>query len=513
MAGHLFVIRGDLNLLECDLVLLPCDAEWNVVWGNWSDLLPEDAFILGPPYGARLREPGGGAFVDVASGGRRRIRLVVTADDHATDASRAVGGVRQAITDLRGKLGHVGNRVKPLVALPLVGTGEGGFLHRRGALIEQLLPALRDAAHEADLDVALVLRDERDHAAVQALRDESSDWPELGVDHRAAADRLGRMAARQELSLFLGAGVSVPLGLPDWNSLLAKVSGEIVPDTLTGEQALELAQRARANGGEALALAVRDAVSTTGCAPSHYLLAGLRAGQNVTTNYDTAYERALDTSLGESAYRVLTRHLAEQPHPWVLKIHGDAEAPETIVLTKDDYHRLESDHRALLAVVESLLMTSHLLFVGYSLKDPDFTRAVERVHQVRALARTDRRMPIATVLALHPGGVHPHEDLDVITMLDEENHKAAARCLEILLDRLAWSAAVNDDRSHLFLLDDAYNDLVEANPADRRLKELLVGLGRVRNDDPGRDSRGWRLVEDLLDRLGAEPRSPGEGRG
>ena len=94
--------------------------------------------------------------------------------------------------------------------------------------------------------------------------------------------------------------------------------------------------------------------------------------------------------------------MAEQPHPWLLKIHGDAEDPTTIVLTEDDYEQLENDHRALVAVIESLLMTSHLLFVGYSLKDPDFANAVERVRLVRQLAKTENQPPLATVLALHP---------------------------------------------------------------------------------------------------------------
>lgn len=503
VAGHLFVIHGDLTLLECNVALLPCDVRGNVVWESWSGLLRPEDFVLEGPYGARLREPISSSYVDVGSTGRRRVRLIASAGDHPFDLAQVVAGVHSAIGDLRGRLGHLGGRVKPLVALPLVGTGAGGYEHRRGALIQELLPVLRSAAQENDLDVALVLRDERDHAAVQASRVPVSDWPDLSDDDCATADRLGRMAAVRQLSLYLGAGVSVPLGLPDWSDLLTKVTGETVPTDLSGEQALELAQRVKDTKGRDLEVAVRDVVASAGCAPSHYLLAGLRVRENVTTNYDTAYERALDTSLGPRHYRVMTRDLAEQPHPWILKIHGDAEAPETIVLTKDDYDQLEGDHRALLAVVESLLLTSHLLFVGTSLKDPDFARAVDRVHKVRGLARVDARPALATVLALHPDGVQPHDGLDIVPMLDHPDDPVAARRLEIFLDRVAWAAATHDENSHRYLLDDAYRDLVDANVADAELRGLVGRLLDAAVGSPARQSRGWRLVEDLLGRLGA----------
>lgn len=53
-------------------------------------------------------------------------------------------------------------------------------------------------------------------------------------------------------------------------------------------------------------------VGVDGVAPAHLLLAALGVRQAVTTNYDTAYERALEATVGEGKYRVLTGQLARR---------------------------------------------------------------------------------------------------------------------------------------------------------------------------------------------------------
>ncbi|KRD14194.1 hypothetical protein ASE48_04015 [Mycobacterium sp. Root265] len=175
--------------------------------------------------------------------------------------------------------------------------------------------------------------------------------------------------------------------------------------------------------------------------PAHLLLAGLGVRQNVTTNYDLAYESALSGTRGTDGYQTLARELAVQPKTWLLKIHGDARRPDSIVLTTSDYARLESEHRAMLAVIETLLLTSHLLFVGYSLEDDDFTEAADRVRRIRALADEPSEDHFATVLALHPDSVKPQVGLTTIPMLESTDTLAAARRLEIFLDRVSWAAA------------------------------------------------------------------------
>ena len=302
-AGHLFVLRGDLRRLHCSAVFVPCDSRWDLVWDDWKDILPPHRFAPSPAYPGRYRLIGGGGdgrFTDLDRGDRR-VRLVVAADDgrHAPSieetAQWVCSGIVEAIRDWAISAGSVAGRVMPLIGLPLVGTGAGGFRLQRGVLINALVPKLRAAARAHNVDIALVLNDARDHAAIQAVR-EADYWPQFAAHELQIADRLGVQACEGQLSLFLGSGVGVPLGLPDWHGLLEEVGGHKLAH-FRPEDAPEIAQKIEREVGED---AFRPMIAKTlqrvdGVAPTHLLLASLLVRQTVTTNYDTAYERALDS--------------------------------------------------------------------------------------------------------------------------------------------------------------------------------------------------------------------------
>ncbi|QVI26772.1 SIR2 family protein [Mycolicibacterium neoaurum] len=504
MAGHLLVLRGDLKRLVCDAILIPCDIHWNVVTKQWGDLLDLDEFERSL-YGHSLKvKPKSPRWADVSPHNGRRVRLVATASDQKLDAQWVADGVVGAISDFANKLSLSPGRIKPLVTLPIVGAGAGGFRHRRGALLKALLPALQTVARDADIDVALVLFHERDHAAVQNLR-VGTDWNEFNHEELHTADELRRRAANRELSLFLGSGVSVPLGLPDWRGLLTELNGGKLTDYSPAD-APAIAQRiADRLGADHLHDRVAALTDVSDVSPAHLLLAGLGVRRNVTTNYDLAYESALEGRLTADGFRTLSRELATESRPWLLKMHGDAGKPTTIVLTTDDYVRLESDYRSVLSVVETLMLTSHLMFVGYSLEDDDFTAAGDRVRQVRALADTGADAEFATVLALHPDAVKQQSGFRTVPMLAEPDTRTAARRLEIFLDRVSWAAARADQRSHAHLLDDHYDDLFTDDAAATRLRELLAPLANLDPGDPARKCGAWERVESLLTDLGADP--------
>ena len=56
------------------------------------------------------------------------------------------------------------------------------------------------------------------------------------------------------------------------------------------------------------------------------------------------------------------------------------------MLSRDDYLRFEAEGVALAGIVQAMLLTRHMLFVGYSLSDDNFHRLV---HQVRAAIGSD----------------------------------------------------------------------------------------------------------------------------
>ena len=116
----------------------------------------------------------------------------------------------------RPRAATAGDRARPLIGVPLAGTGAGG-LANVGARSSR--PSCRRSSRrrrELGVDVALVVFDEQDHAAVQrgAGGTGARRRPYLTEEQIRRADSSVRLAADGHLALFLGAGVSVAAGLP-----------------------------------------------------------------------------------------------------------------------------------------------------------------------------------------------------------------------------------------------------------------------------------------------------------
>ena len=518
MKGHLFVIQGDLTNLDADGVIIPCDEVGNVTKA-WLPLLPEASYRQGPygdPYGAVLN---GVAFHDgwhahLGNVDLTHVYVVATAREFSgleVDelVARVLGAVHAASIELRS---HRRRRL-PLIALPLFGTGAGGLDNDRGQVVRALVPELARLTSELQVDVALVLHDRRDYAAVQAVRHDiegnaSQLWSGLTPGQRRRADELGAKAAEGQLSLFVGSGVSVPLGLPTWRELIEAMASQYLPGHQL-PQKVDLLQEAagfRWLMGEEYGAFMQQKFDLQRHALGHALLAGLRLHRMVTTNYDRGLEIALDGIYGGPEYEVLTRNLASGGRPWLLKLHGDIGEPDTLVLTKAEYERLAEEGGALHGIVESLLLTSHVLFVGFSLVDHDFGHIADGVRKVRNRAlKQEQRPPAGTALTLHPGAVDEKVwlgEIDVVPVGAADDLPAAARRLEVFLDRVAWAALRKSELAGEYLLDDRYaSGYTDADRALRRALEPLVAAA----GSEATESTGWAKAERFLLSLGFDP--------
>lgn len=231
MSGHLFITRGDITRLHCDGRLIPSGlrgSRHGHVLDHWELGPAGFEFVDGVRLAAQpptetervvplLKEPPEtlpGTWIAHTG-----------APGHEDDPAWFVRPVIEFLQHAAHALPHapVTKRAKPLLAFPLVRTGDGGIGADKGGLLKELTSAVRDELRRLDADAVLVARNRQAFAAASHLRSEEGDswWSEL--DTCASRDsifesarELGREARRDRLVLFIGAGVSAAAGLPSW---------------------------------------------------------------------------------------------------------------------------------------------------------------------------------------------------------------------------------------------------------------------------------------------------------
>ena len=90
----------------------------------------------------------------------------------------------------------------------------------------------------------------------------------------------------------------------------------------------------------------------------------------ITTNYDHLLENVNDPRV--SKYAVITKDddiLSKKGRNYIIKMHGDIDDIENIVLKEDDYLNYSQNHIIIETFIKSLLIDKTFLFVGYSLND------------------------------------------------------------------------------------------------------------------------------------------------
>jgi hypothetical protein len=103
----------------------------------------------------------------------------------------------------------------------------------------------------------------------------------------------------------------------------------------------------------------------------------------VTTNFDTLYEDHCRQGDGAHGYSVLRYYddgliaRMRSPKRLIVKVHGCVTEPEKTVLSKSDFYRARAEYTGFFKTLESLFLTHTLLFIGYSVTDPDIQLLLE----------------------------------------------------------------------------------------------------------------------------------------
>jgi hypothetical protein len=538
--GHTFVVRSDLTQLACDAILVPTDEALSVssAWQEIVDRIPAphddwpDRPLLLP-----------GATDDPRA---RQVWLVATSELPGRGSSpaevesalevmleRVEGFVATAVASIRAA-GGPRDRARPLLAVPIVGTGEGGLRARPGAVISRLVPQLDRAATTHGADVVIVARSVEHEALCRHWRRKL--WEQDGPGHEGyvemvfsrwcrgvvhesrvrvepATHQLRELRARAHrggLVPFFGSGVSRASGAPAWSALLEELSPtgavELFDELSAQDEAHMSDPFARAQvianldpgGGTGLQRKLRERLAVEHLSLPHVLLANLGARDAITTNYDLGYERACEAGGIE---------VSIVPEPGgdhrLVKLHGSlGQQGGPPLLTRDQLLDFQTDRGPLAGVLQMLLLTGHLMFVGYSMSDPSLHGAF---HAVRRALETDSRggrPTMATSLQIDPSPALSALWAGTVDVVwpRREDHPAGVdrtRQKEILLDVLA-DAASHSSIPLLALRDDAAE--LDLTVDEQELRSALLELARAYRRGGAR-SELWSPVRELLERF------------
>lgn len=103
----------------------------------------------------------------------------------------------------------------------------------------------------------------------------------------------------------------------------------------------------------------------------------------VTTNYDEIYDQYCKSGLAVNGYNICKyydQHLVNDlrsPVRLIVKAHGCVSDPSQIVLARSKYFEERQKFGAFYNVLDALFITNTILFIGYSLSDPDIQLVLE----------------------------------------------------------------------------------------------------------------------------------------
>ena len=192
---------------------------------------------------------------------------------------------------------------------------------------------------------------------------------------------------------FIGSGVSAGAKLPDWPALLRElIETGFRRQDLTADEQKELLAWLEKPDYLMLADAIRDRLTravlqdflakkftqTTARATAlHNAMAAIPFAAFVTTNFDRLFENAWSdvhrTSIEVLTHvdRVALRNPLGRDFPFLLKTHGCASKPDTLVLGLKEFRDSIHDNRPVQMLLQTIFLRYQVLFIGHSLTDPD----------------------------------------------------------------------------------------------------------------------------------------------
>ena len=191
----------------------------------------------------------------------------------------------------------------------------------------------------------------------------------------------------ERLVPFIGSGFSKECNFPDWKELVEPIAKELkIPlvDNTDYSIVFQYYQDKYSNRNKLNSLIADKLNSFSPDLQNHKLLADLPVSEIWTTNYDKSIETYFNNSGRKICVKKSVADLStslKNVDCTLYKMHGDLCNPNECVLTKDDYERYFDTHEPFINILKHTLIEKTVLFIGYSLNDPDFQSVLSGIRK------------------------------------------------------------------------------------------------------------------------------------
>ncbi|MCT4620495.1 MAG: SIR2 family protein [Marinisporobacter sp.] len=229
---------------------------------------------------------------------------------------------------------------------------------------------------------------------IQALS-KLKEYVKKQQDENCSVKEIKKLIDEKKLILFVGAGVSMNAGLPSWDYLIKELAEELDFESeifMEMGNSLELAEYYELMKGSLNNLVKKKNKEwhseDKGIEDSkiHKLITKLKVPIIYTTNYDRWLEKAFEKYNGENSYtRIMNiANLSEidNDKTQIIKLHGDFEEQNSIVLTESSYFERLDFHTPLDIKLKSDILGKSILFIGYSLKDINIRYLLYKIESI-----------------------------------------------------------------------------------------------------------------------------------